>query len=61
MIAIKCRIYENVSVIVFENKIVRRISERKNGEDGEQRKLQTMTFNNFHVSCNIIKVIKSRK
>jgi hypothetical protein len=47
---------------VFENRVLRRISEPKRDEvKGKWRKLHSEELNDLHSSPNIVRVIKSRK
>jgi hypothetical protein len=47
---------------VFENRVLRRISEPKRDEvTGEWRELHNVEFNVLYSSPNIIRVIKSRR
>ena len=46
---------------VFENRILRRISGPKRGENGEWRRLDNEELHNFYRSPYIVRVIKSRR
>ena len=53
---------EERSLRVFENRVMRRISEPKRDEvTGEWRKLHNDELNDMYCSPNIVRVIKSRR
>jgi hypothetical protein len=54
--------YRSLSfILVFENRILRRIFGPKRDENGEWRKLHSEEFNNLYCLPNIVRAIKYRR
>jgi hypothetical protein len=52
---------EDERLMVFENRVLRRIFGPKREEDGSWRKLQNDELHSLYSSPNIVRVIKSRR
>jgi hypothetical protein len=46
---------------VFENRVLRKVSEPRRGEDGSWRKLHNDELHSLYSSPNIVRVIKTRR